>query len=710
MMIAKFAVVVCSALAFCSGFGVAQPAAQLIHLGDWSDQQFTASPENIVKLLFPRGEAILDQEPIPADWKASSMPLLRKIKLVKVSDTQGRFALGGVLYGKRIFLLDKLLCGENPVVMSRLMEATATAPKNPGEVLALAKFYLSLSQYRWQNVDQFVVSSIDEHQDSTSLPEKKTKELQPVLHAPRAISKGEGYEVELFSSASDKSDVHRWRMTINPAGLENVSDQIVFPNCENFRELYARAEKNPEKIELLNCCVLGNGRAEDGAMTGFGTLAASNGPRVGRVSYYYESAEKAEARFHRSIAGAVAVIDDGPWLDSDGQVAGKRATLIEANVDKILWAVQLIQEGSTVIEFSSYCLRNVLAVAVNPPRGNGTTGSLVATLDLPHQAKTVAFSPDGRRLAAGYGSNDEGGIRVWNVGDRSISYSWESPAEPLKPRTDGNILYAGTAQIKSLAFSPDGKWLGAATGNGDILVFDAVEWGQPRRITLNASSEMNVLPIALSFSPRSDLLALSTGEQVIVYDLKSEKATTLKMSEGFPQNFIAAGFLSDAKTLVICDRKTLLLWDLDAAKPRESFANPGGGFNFFCRVSPARNYVVTGGGAIAREKLVEVWKTNDFGPPAKISDLKGGVFTGAISHSEELVALGGGDYAPARGDIVLWKTGDPQEVGHISTAKSPIHDLAFSPDDRLLAAVSDDGVVFLYSVELIRNMKSASAP
>jgi hypothetical protein len=34
MMIAKFAVVVCSALAFCSGFGVAQPAAQLIHLED----------------------------------------------------------------------------------------------------------------------------------------------------------------------------------------------------------------------------------------------------------------------------------------------------------------------------------------------------------------------------------------------------------------------------------------------------------------------------------------------------------------------------------------------------------------------------------------------------------------------------------------------------------------------------------------------------
>jgi WD40 repeat protein len=378
--------------------------------------------------------------------------------------------------------------------------------------------------------------------------------------------------------------------------------------------------------------------------------------------------------------------------------------------------VQLIQEGSTVIEFSSYCLRNVVAARASTPRGKGITGSLVATLDLPYQAKAVAFSPDGQRLAAGYGWNDQGGIRVWNVADHSVVYSWESPAERIRPRplplprTDEGFVYRGTAQIKSIAFSPDGKWLGAATGNGDILVFDAAKWAQPKRITLSSSSGLNLLPIALSFSPESDLLALSTGEQVIVYDLKSAKATKLKMREGFLQNFIAAGFLSDAKTLVICDGKTLLLWDIDADKPRDSLANPGGGLNFFCRVSPARHYVVTGGGAISREKLVEIWKTNDFGPPAKISDLKGGVFTGAISHSEELVALGGGDYAPARGDVVLWKTGDLQEVGHISSAKSPIAALAFSPDDRLLAAASGDGVVYLYSVELIRSMKSAPVP
>jgi WD40 repeat protein len=708
MMIAKFAVVVCLAPGFCSVFGVAQPGPRLIHLGH-ADQQFIASPENMAKVFFPKGEAILEQEPMPADWKGSSLPLFKKIKVVKISDTQGRFALGGVLYDKKIFLFDELFCGENPLIMSQLMQATATTPKNSDEALALARFYLSLSYYHRQSVDRFVVSSIDEYKDSAALLEKMSSEVQRMLHAPSAVPKGVGYEVELFSSAAGKDGIHRWRMTIKAGGLENVSDQMVFPKYEQFRDLYARAEKNPGEIELQTA-LLGSGRSEDGAMMGFGIYGASNGPAVRRDSYYYETEEKAETHFQRSLAEAVAVIDNGPWLDSDGQVAGKRATLIEANADKILWAVQLIQERSTVIEFSSHCLRNVLAVVVSPPRGKGTTGSLVARLDLPHQAKAVAFSPDGQRLAAGYGSRDQGGIRVWNVSDRSIVYSWESPAEPLKPRTDGNILYAGTAQVKSIAFSPDGKWLGAATGNGDIMVFDAVQWGQPRRITLNASSEMNVLQIALRFSPRSDLLALSTGQQVIVYDLKSEKATTLKTSEGFPQNFIAAGFLSDAKTLVICDGKTLLLWDLDTAKPRESVANPGGGFNFFCRVSPARNYVVTGGGAIAREKLVEVWKTNDFGPPAKISGLKGGVFAAAMAHSEELIALGGGDYAPGRGDVVLWKTGDTQETSHISTAKSPIADLAFSPDDRLLAAASDDGVVYLYSVELLLGLKSASGP
>ncbi|HEV2991620.1 MAG TPA: hypothetical protein VG759_24510, partial [Candidatus Angelobacter sp.] len=377
MMISRFAFVLCSALGFCSVLGLEKSAPQLIHLGEGADRQFQAFPENMVKLLFPKGEALLEQEPMPADWKLSSLPVFKKVELVKVSDTQARFALGGVLYDKKIFLFDELFCGENPGIMSQLMQATATAPKNPDDALALARFFLSLSYYHRQSVDPFVVSSIDEYKDSAALLEKTSSEVQRMLHAPSSVPKGMGYEVELFSSAGGKDGIHRWRMIIKAGGLENVSDQRVFPKYEQFRDLYARAEKNPAEIELQTA-LLGNGRSEDGAMIGFGIYGASNGPAVNRNSYYYEAGEKAEARFQHSLQGAVAVIDNGPWLDSDGQIAGKRATLIEANADKILWAVQLIQEGSTVIEFSSYCLRNVVAARASTPRGKGITGSLVA--------------------------------------------------------------------------------------------------------------------------------------------------------------------------------------------------------------------------------------------------------------------------------------------------------------------------------------------
>jgi hypothetical protein len=66
---------------------------------------------------------------------------------------------------------------------------------------------------------------------------------------------------------------------------------------------------------------------------------------------------------HDLIQKAVIVIDSGPWLDSDRNVAGKRVLLIRADDDKKrLSAALLFEDESSVIEFSSSCLRTLLAI------------------------------------------------------------------------------------------------------------------------------------------------------------------------------------------------------------------------------------------------------------------------------------------------------------------------------------------------------------
>ena len=142
---------------------------------------------------------------------------------------------------------------------------------------------------------------------------------------------------------------------------------------------------------------------------------------------------------------------------------------------------------------------------------------------------------------------------------------------------------------------------------------------------------------------------------------------------------------------------------------KDSLTNTSGRLNFFCNISPKGHYLVSGGVAVYGKKLVEIWHLGDSNPPAEISGFRAGLFASAISHSEKLVAFGGGDYGSG-GDVVLWKIGEAQETGHVLTGKFPIQSLAFSADDTILAAASHDGAVFLYAVDHIHTTQDTVTP
>jgi WD40 repeat protein len=66
--------------------------------------------------------------------------------------------------------------------------------------------------------------------------------------------------------------------------------------------------------------------------------------------------------------------------------------------------------------------------------------------------RSVAFSPDGRRLAC---AGDDQLIRFWDVATR----------------TQTNLLKAHTDAVHALAFSPDGKHLASAGRDGSVLLW-----------------------------------------------------------------------------------------------------------------------------------------------------------------------------------------------------------------------------------------------
>src|SRR5262249_1757311 len=65
----------------------------------------------------------------------------------------------------------------------------------------------------------------------------------------------------------------------------------------------------------------------------------------------------------------------------------------------------------------------------------------------------VAFSPDGRRLAA---EGKEKTVKVWDV----------TTGQPIR------TLTGHTKEVWSVAFSPDGKQLASASDGGEVIIWD----------------------------------------------------------------------------------------------------------------------------------------------------------------------------------------------------------------------------------------------
>ena len=106
----------------------------------------------------------------------------------------------------------------------------------------------------------------------------------------------------------------------------------------------------------------------------------------------------------RYMSEAVAVVESGPWLDSEMRPSGRRLTIITATRDQTLSAVVLFKKDAdaSVLEFSSHCLRNLLALGIRPskpplrsPISNTTSRHSVSLTSTSGRSRSAAhFSHD----------------------------------------------------------------------------------------------------------------------------------------------------------------------------------------------------------------------------------------------------------------------------------------------------------------------------
>lgn len=298
---------------------------------------------------------------------------------------------------------------------------------------------------------------------------------------------------------------------------------------------------------------------------------------------------------------------------------------------------------------------------------DGVTGDLLGK-PLVHDdpVRALAWSPGGKRLAAGvWGRGYDASIRIWDLPE-------------LKPQILKWADKTGTpslADVRSIAFSPDGKRL--ASGGGPLRLWNLDKGGEP--IMLNWQKTIPSYLYGVTFAPDGKTVAAGShemGDNIRIWETDApaepvllrgnEKAFGLSHSDVHGAlSYSAGGKLFVRVTSMgrgpAAQAGSVMTWDVDATKNlitlRDKFKVPGGAV--FALLTSADGHMRI---AVAA------------GP----SD------------------IGGRDLPP--GDITLWDSATTQVRAFDPGHNSSITALAFSPDGTRLASGSADHSVKLWDL------------
>jgi WD40 repeat protein len=325
-------------------------------------------------------------------------------------------------------------------------------------------------------------------------------------------------------------------------------------------------------------------------------------------------------------------------------------------------------------------------------------------------ATVVAFSSDGNRLASG---SDDGDVRVWDVVRGENLLTWRGHA----------------AGVTGLAFNPDGTRL-ASTGRGEPWLGELKLWDASKGEALAGQTWHNVLA-AVAFSPDGRRLVTAGHDgNVVAWD-----TATLKPNGGFQgQNkrivqWTSVAFSADGQWVAAGSSAGLVrVWD---GKTAQEFLTPtragvsavafcsrdGRILAAACADNTVRGWFTRTGepaftlrghrGAVtavacssdgtrlisaSRDRTVKLWdiRRRDDDLTLRASE---GYTSVAFSPAGEYLAS-----APRDNALLIWDMTTGKEVARLRSLRESVNGLAFSADGVQLACAGSDGMVRIREV------------
>jgi eukaryotic-like serine/threonine-protein kinase len=288
---------------------------------------------------------------------------------------------------------------------------------------------------------------------------------------------------------------------------------------------------------------------------------------------------------------------------------------------------------------------------------------------------SLAYSPDGRRIIAGYGRFNErvvGHANLWNLTSRKLIY-----------RIPGH-----RASVHSVAFSPDGREIAVASSEGLVEVCDVEAPTRPIRPLRGHTDFVYVV----AFSPDGRYLASGgLGRIIQLWDrVTGKEIRPFFGHEGFVR---ALAFSPDSQWLLSASEdRSLRLWEVASGRPLSTLH--GHLSHTSCvAFSPDGQLAVSGG----QDHAVKLWLATRR-PPLTFTEHDGKVCGLEFLPDGRRLVSGAGDYS-SRGRLQLWdaSTGVVLEPSFASCPE--VYAVALHPDGRHFATACKDGTVRVWDLE-----------
>ena len=319
----------------------------------------------------------------------------------------------------------------------------------------------------------------------------------------------------------------------------------------------------------------------------------------------------------------------------------------------------------------------------------------------------VAFSPDGKRIAAGMDLHVAFILDV-ETGVKIAEYSNDSrEITGVEFSPDGqSLLIEGTHRTRSksilqmhtdtdeeiaritvnddgvngVAFSPDGKLIASASERKDYLLLWDVENPSVSKKYIKLSFGVSW---SVTFSPDSSMIAVGGLGKVTLYDTTSGKQIGFHTPN--TTQVISVAFSPDGKTFASATDHQIYLWNIDSAQPLITLNTVGENTLKSVAISPDGRTISSGGS----DESVTLWDADTGILKERFSLDTGVVNSVAFSPNGNTLAVGTDGVI----DILNIRTTHKESIpiAHFGRVLS----LNFSPDGNTIACAGDNSLVVL---------------